>query len=198
MSGPNQPTAAEQRDQEPARAEQQHQAADAEAEQERERRLAADEPLHGHPGRPAGVVELVLERRAPARAQARRQPRAEPGRERLDELARSTELPLGRLAHAADAPAEPLDRARVAQHRDRRQPEREAEHRQAAEQQRHRHQLDVDLRRPADQHERDRPQRCAATITPGDPDRRARHRLRHAGRHEFSSRIVPAPMPATT
>ena len=77
------------------------------------------------PGRP-GVVELALERRAPAAraGSARAAGRAAPPAPR-----RASPSPrcARRLAHAADAPAEPLDRPRVAQHRDRGEPEREEE-----------------------------------------------------------------------
>ena len=158
-------------------------------------RLEADEPLHGQPAGPPGVVEPLLERLAPARAQARREPRPEPRREALDQPRAAAERPALAVI-AADAPAEPLDRPVVAQHRDRQQRRRRGRTRSSAP-------ASSGIRRPPSSCARISTNAIAHSIPVDDERGEAEQRRRSSpssrpGEMTLTSRIVAPPMPATT
>ena len=144
--------------------------------QDRQRRLQADEPLHGHPARAPRVVELALERAAAAGAQARRQPRAQPRGEPLDEP------PRHRLAlRASRAPIPPPSRSTGPRSRSIGIASRpSAMHATARPPKQRRHQMPTRVVRRIS---------TKATVhsvrrddQPGEADRRGRHLLRDAGR----------------
>ena len=167
-SGANQPSARRAAGSRSGRrAEQQHEPAAADAEQQRERRLAADEALDGHPGRPARVVELVLERRPPAaragsaRAAGRAAPRAprpaspSPTCARWPRARRRSARRGARPGRRRAASGSPAGRARG------------TDARQRAEQQRHQTSILVVLRISTNATVHSAP----ATAMPGDADR---------------------------